>query len=55
MTKSTRPAARTVTIQETIVRGRHRAIGLGEPRSAAGRRTLAAPAARLVMLQTTWL
>jgi integrase len=42
--------ARTLTVRETVVRGRRGAIGFGEPKSAAGRRTLAAPAGLMAML-----
>ena len=35
--------ARTLTVRETVVRGRRGAIGFGEPKTAAGRRTLARP------------
>ena len=42
--------ARTLTVRETVVRGRRGAIGIGEPKSAAGRRTLAAPAGLMAML-----
>ena len=43
-------AARTVVIAETVVRGRQGAIGFGEPKSHAGRRTLALPAALVAMV-----
>jgi integrase len=42
--------ARTVAVRETVVRGRRGAIGFGEPKSSAGRRTLAAPAGLMTML-----
>jgi integrase len=43
--------AGTLMVRETIVRGRRGAIGLGEPKSAAGRRTLAVPAGLMAMLK----
>lgn len=43
-------AARTLTITETVVRGRRGLIGFGEPKSAAGRRTLAVPVGLVEML-----
>lgn len=43
-------AANTLTVRETVVRGRRGEIGFGEPKSAAGRRTLAAPAGLMAML-----
>jgi integrase len=43
-------AARTVAVVETIVRGRKGAVGVGEPKSDAGRRTLPIPAALADML-----
>ena len=43
-------AARTVSIRETLVRGRGGVIGFGQPKSAAGRRTLAVPPELVVML-----
>ena len=43
--------ARRLGVRETIVRGRRGAIGIGEPKSGAGRRTLAAPALLMSMLQ----
>jgi integrase len=42
--------ARTVRITQTVVRGRRGAIGLGEPKSDAGRRTLAVPLALVEMV-----
>jgi integrase len=42
--------ARTVQITQTVVRGRKGAIGLGEPKSDAGRRTLAVPVALVEMV-----
>jgi integrase len=42
--------ARTLAVRETIVRGRRGAIGVGEPKSAAGHRILAAPVALMRML-----
>ena len=44
-------AARTVSIRETLVRGRGGVISFGEPKSAAGRRTLAVPVELLAMLR----
>ena len=44
-------AAHTLAVRETIVRGRRGMIGSGEPKSAAGRRTLAAPTSLMDMLQ----
>lgn len=44
-------AANTLTVCETVVRGRRGEIGFGEPKSAAGRRTLAAPAVLMAMLR----
>jgi integrase len=43
-------AARTVAVVETIVRGRKGAVGVGEPKSDAGRRTLPIPAVLADML-----
>jgi integrase len=43
--------ARTVSITQTVVRGRRGAVGFGEPKSAAGRRTLAIPADLVKMLR----
>jgi site-specific recombinase XerD len=40
-----------MVVSETVVRGRHGALGFGEPKSAAGRRTLALPAALLAMVR----
>jgi integrase len=42
--------ANTLAIRETVVRGRRGAIGFGEPKSSAGRRTLAAPVELMAML-----
>jgi integrase len=42
--------ARTLVVREALVRGRRGAIGFGEPKSAAGRRTLAVPVELLDML-----
>jgi integrase len=42
--------AGTVAVTETIVRGRMGAVGVGEPKSDAGRRTLPIPAALADML-----
>jgi integrase len=42
--------AGTVRISQTVVRGRKGAVGLGEPKSAAGRRTLAVPVALVEMV-----
>jgi integrase len=42
--------ARTLAVVETIVRGRRGAVGVGEPKSDAGRRTLALPASLAAML-----
>jgi integrase len=42
--------ARTLVVREALVRGRRGAIGFGEPKSAAGRRTLAVPVELLEML-----
>jgi integrase len=42
--------ARTLAVRETVVRGRRGVIGFGEPKSAAGRRTLAAPVGLMTML-----
>jgi integrase len=42
--------AGTVAVTETIVRGRKGAVGVGEPKSDAGRRTLPIPAALADML-----
>jgi integrase len=42
--------ARTVAVTETIVRGRKGAVGVGEPKSDAGRRTLPIPAELADML-----
>jgi integrase len=42
--------ARTVAVAETVVRGRRGAVGSGQPKSAAGRRTLAVPAELMDML-----
>jgi integrase len=42
--------ARTVALVETIVRGRKGAVGVGEPKSDAGRRTLPIPSALADML-----
>jgi integrase len=42
--------ARTMQITRTLVRGRKGAIGLGEPKSDAGRRTLAVPVALVEMV-----
>jgi integrase len=44
-------AANTLTVRETVVRGRRGTIGFGEPKSAAGRRTLAAPGGLMAMLR----
>ncbi len=41
---------RALAVRETVVRGRRGAIGFGEPKSAAGRRTSAAPAGLMAML-----
>jgi len=40
----------TLSISETVVRGRRGAVGLGEPKSAAGRRTLGVPPELMDML-----
>lgn len=42
--------ARTLAVAETVVRGRRGAVGSGQPKSAAGRRTLAVPAEVMDML-----
>jgi integrase len=42
--------ARTVAVVETIVRGRKGAVGMGEPKSDAGRRTLPVPSGLADML-----
>jgi integrase len=42
--------ARTLSVTETVVRGRRGAVGFGEPKSAAGRRTLAVPVEVMDML-----
>jgi len=42
--------ARTLAVTETVVRGRKGAVGFGEPKSSAGRRTLAVPAELMDML-----
>jgi integrase len=42
--------ARTLVVRQALVRGRGGVIGFGEPKSAAGRRTLALPAELLDML-----
>jgi integrase len=42
--------ARTLAVTETVVRGRKGVVGFGEPKSAAGRRTLAVPAELMSML-----
>lgn len=43
-------AAQTLAVMETVVRGRRGLIGFGEPKSAAGRRTLAVPVGLIEML-----
>lgn len=43
--------ARTVAITRTVVRRRSGAVGFGEPKSAAGRRTLAVPLGLVEMLR----
>jgi hypothetical protein len=40
----------TVAVVETIVRGRRGSVGVGEPKSDAGRRTVALPASLAAML-----
>jgi integrase len=42
--------ARTLAVTETVVRGRRGKVGFGEPKSRAGRRTLAVPVELLDML-----
>jgi integrase len=42
--------ARTVQITQTVVRGKRGKVGMGEPKSAAGRRTLAVPVALVEMV-----
>jgi integrase len=42
--------AQTLSVTETVVRGRRGAVGFGEPKSAAGRRTLAIPVELMAML-----
>jgi len=42
--------ARTVSVADTVVRGRRGAVGFGQPKSAAGRRTLALPGDLVDML-----
>ena len=42
--------ARTLAVTETVVRGRKGVVGFGEPKSAAGRRTLAVPPEPMNML-----
>jgi integrase len=43
-------ARRTISVTETVVRGRRGSVGFGEPKSRAGRRTLAAPVELMDML-----
>ena len=43
--------ARTVAVTQTVVRGRRGAVGFGQPKSAAGRRTLALPVDLVKMLR----
>jgi len=43
-------AGRTLAVTETVVRGRKGAVGFGQPKSAAGRRTLAVPVELVEML-----
>jgi integrase len=43
-------AARTLAVMEVVVRGRKGAVGFGEPKSSAGRRTLAVPVELMDML-----
>jgi integrase len=42
--------ARTLVVTETVVRGRKGRVGFGQPKSSAGRRTLAVPAELVEML-----
>ena len=42
----------TVAVMETIVRGRRGSVGVGEPKSDAGRRTLALPESLAAILAT---
>jgi integrase len=42
--------ARTLAVTETVVRGRKGSVGFGEPKSSAGRRTMAVPVELMDML-----
>ena len=42
--------AQTLSVTETVVRGRRGTVGFGEPKSTAGRRTLAVPVELVAML-----